>query len=102
MVIVSKDAIMRLRLAKVCCCSNMLSSPFLRIAGAGHWPAAWRETARTLGGEYCRTMTAILRKNEIGILSSPHLHGMQGKWRVWCPSRFPIVVNDFLFFNTRT
>ena len=71
-VIVSKDAvidaIMRLRLAKGCWCSNMLSSPFLRIAGAGHWPAAWRETARTLGGRYFGTMTTILRKNEIGIL----------------------------------
>jgi uncharacterized spore protein YtfJ len=33
MVMVSSDAITLLRLAKGCCGSNMLSSPFLRIAG---------------------------------------------------------------------
>jgi hypothetical protein len=34
-VIVSNDAINRLRLAEACCWSNMLSSPFFELPGAG-------------------------------------------------------------------
>jgi hypothetical protein len=33
-----------------------------------HRPAAWRETARTLGGGYFGKVTAMLRKNEIAIV----------------------------------
>jgi hypothetical protein len=48
MLIVSIDAITRLKLAKGCCCSNMLNLHFLELPGARRKPIAWRETAENI------------------------------------------------------
>src|ERR1700682_6169059 len=85
MFIVSKDAMTFLRLAKGCCCSNIRVLRFFELPSARRTPAAWRETARTLGRRYFATMTARLRKDEIRNLFGGFDRAVGGSNMESCP-----------------